>query len=107
MATVLIPVPDRDFDPTEVAVSAPGTIKRTLVLKALRKWAAVHQSTWDVTREDDKYVRAATASAKRGYRVVVYGHTHLVKRVALGDGATYLNAGTWADLMRFPDGIEP
>lgn len=43
--------------------------------------------------------------------VVVYGHTHLVKRVALGDdypgslGPMYLNSGTWADLIRVPAAV--
>jgi hypothetical protein len=38
--------------------------------------------------------------------VIVYGHTHLVKHVTQDmGGATYLNSGTWADLMRVPTRI--
>ncbi len=51
--------------------------------------------------EQDSYLDAARASAQRGFQVVIYGHTHLAKRVDLG-GALYLNTGTWADLMTLP-----
>ena len=51
--------------------------------------------------EQDCYLDAARASAQRGFQVVIYGHTHLAKRVDLG-GALYLNTGTWADLMTLP-----
>lgn len=42
-----------------------------------------------------------------GFRVVVFGHTHLARDLEIEtDGARpngrYLNTGTWADLMRFP-----
>jgi hypothetical protein len=37
---------------------------------------------------------------------VVFGHTHLVKRVPLDGGRSiYLNSGTWADLMQVPDAV--
>lgn len=36
-------------------------------------------------------------------RFVVFGHTHHAKKLTLTKpGATYLNTGTWAELMRFP-----
>jgi UDP-2,3-diacylglucosamine pyrophosphatase LpxH len=79
----------------------------------LRKlYVALHaraQSTWqtfDVTHETDLYQKPARASADRGFKVVVYGHTHLVKRLKLNDqGAVYLNTGTWADLMQVPESV--
>lgn len=40
-----------------------------------------------------------------GFRVIVFGHTHLAKSVALPGGPTYLNTGTWADLMRLPPAL--
>ncbi|MES1265960.1 MAG: hypothetical protein ABUU24_09975, partial [Variovorax sp.] len=60
--------------------------------------------------------RAATESAANGFRVIVYGHTHLPKKISLrgreaADGRTiesdavYLNSGTWADLMAVPDAV--
>jgi hypothetical protein len=33
---------------------------------------------------------------------VVFGHTHLAKQIDLGDGRTYTNTGTWADLAQIP-----
>ncbi len=37
---------------------------------------------------------------------MVYGHTHLVKRLSpLGANDLYLNTGTWAELMAVPRGI--
>ena len=32
-------------------------------------------------------------------------HDDLAKNVALDDGAVYLNSGTWADLIRFPQDV--
>jgi UDP-2,3-diacylglucosamine pyrophosphatase LpxH len=35
--------------------------------------------------------------------VVVMGHTHLARHVGPSDRATYINTGTWADILRVPD----
>jgi len=60
--------------------------------------------TFTVDEESPRYLRPAEALAARGFRVVVFGHTHLAKRVPmLGGAALYLNTGTWAELMRIPD----
>jgi UDP-2,3-diacylglucosamine pyrophosphatase LpxH len=67
------------------------------------------QSTWqtfDVNRETEQFINPARAAAQRGFKVVVFGHTHLVKRVTLNpEGSLYLNSGTWADLMQVPEAI--
>lgn len=52
--------------------------------------------------ERDVYLSPARTAAGRGFNVIVYGHTHLLKSVDLGGGAVYLNTGTWADLMFVP-----
>ena len=57
---------------------------------------------FDVNREEPTYLAAANKAVQHGAKVVVYGHTHLVKRVDLEGAARYLNTGTWADLMRVP-----
>lgn len=57
---------------------------------------------FDVNQEEPTYLDAADNAARHGAQVVVYGHTHLVKRVDLEGAARYLNTGTWADLMRVP-----
>lgn len=75
------------------------------LLAALRFLASRDDVTWDVAREVDTYLKPAREMAKRGIRVVVFGHTHLAKRVDLGGGAVYLNTGTWADLIRVPESI--
>lgn len=72
-----------------------------LLHKSLRAMVDRHQLTFDTTVEEDEYRVPALERAKQ-FKVVVYGHTHLVKKLPLG-GALYLNSGTWADLIRIPD----
>lgn len=72
---------------------------------ALRSHFDRIQLQLDVTMEKKEYRSAAQEAADRGFRVVVYGHTHLPKRVVMKSDAAgrptalYLNTGTWADLM--------
>ncbi len=76
------------------------------LLEALKNFASEQREAFDVNSEDETYLRPARAAMDRGYKAVIYGHTHLVKRVRReGDGALYLNTGTWADLMKLPQGI--
>jgi UDP-2,3-diacylglucosamine pyrophosphatase LpxH len=75
------------------------------LLEALRANAGAHGAAFDPGVEDEEYLRPARARALAGFRVVVLGHTHLAKRVALEGGALYLNTGTWADLMRVPEAV--
>jgi hypothetical protein len=67
--------------------------------RATHTWSALR-----VDREIETYLRPARAAVERDFSVVVMGHTHLAKRVRLR-GGVYLNAGTWADLMRVPEGV--
>lgn len=76
-----------------------------LLLRVLRALHHAQARAFDVETEDERYLRPATETARRGYEVIVYGHTHLAKRVALPGRAVYLNSGTWADLMALPAGI--
>jgi UDP-2,3-diacylglucosamine pyrophosphatase LpxH len=70
---------------------------------ALRARAESTWQTFDVNRETEQFIKPAQAAADRGFKVIVFGHTHLVKRVSLDtQGARYLNSGTWADLMQVP-----
>jgi len=61
--------------------------------------------TFDVNEEEAKYLRPAKTLVAKGFKIVIFGHTHLVKRVLMGEGAVYLNTGTWADLIKIPDSI--
>tara|TARA_R110002167_G_scaffold148524_2_gene341505 strand:- start:18403 stop:19671 length:1269 start_codon:yes stop_codon:yes gene_type:complete len=55
--------------------------------------------------ESDQYLTsAATMIEQGGFEAVVFGHTHFPKEVELENGK-YLNAGTWADVLRLPDDI--
>ncbi|WP_437491586.1 metallophosphoesterase [Sorangium sp. So ce1014] len=64
-----------------------------------------NDKTFEEDSETDRaFLDAATRLASVGFRWIIFGHTHLAKKVSLGD-ATYLNTGTWADLIRFPKEI--
>ena len=72
---------------------------------ALRYRMAAHDAAFRIDAEQTEYLTAANASAARRFKTIVYGHTHLAKCVPLAKGATYLNTGTWADLMRLPQAV--
>lgn len=80
-------------------------LRRDALFKALRAQFDSHRDTFRTDVEDKTYLVPARRSAQAGFKVVVYGHTHLAKRIGLPGGATYLNSGTWADLMRVPDSV--
>lgn len=49
-----------------------------------------------------KAARRIIKSAKGDIKVVVMGHTHLARRIEFPEGGTYINTGTWADIIRVP-----
>lgn len=66
------------------------------------------QRTFDLGVECPCYLDAAKAMVASGlFDVVVFGHTHLPKRIEIARAgnqpAVYLNTGTWADVMKLPD----
>jgi len=76
-------------------------------LKALRCALAALQAdrSWELHEEPaSEYLAAAEHLARGNIAHIIFGHTHLAKHVTLktGEGRTYLNTGTWADLARFP-----
>lgn len=80
-------------------------LETRLLLKAFRKTPAKMLQPFQVTAEEELYAKAATRLVRdRRFQVVVFGHTHHVKRIAIDQG-TYLNTGTWADLMRLPPDV--
>ncbi len=82
--------------------------RRKALFKALRGLVDHHRLTFDVEVENSLYLTGAKTSAACGYAVIVYGHTHLAKRVPLESEKNlpvYLNTGAWADLMRIPDAV--
>jgi UDP-2,3-diacylglucosamine pyrophosphatase LpxH len=85
--------------------SQPFEKRLPALLRAMR--GLQDTDTFDLgTESATEYLNAAQMLADRGgFRYVVFGHTHQAKRVALGDGRFYLNSGTWADVLRFPNEI--
>ena len=70
-------------------------------------WAAFRSLQGDQSFDESvetasEYVDAAQALATNGVTHVVFGHTHMAKRIPLASGGFYLNSGTWADVMEFP-----
>lgn len=73
--------------------------------------AKLHQALWSlgrknsafqIDREEPAYLDAVAETARAGgFQVVAYGHTHLPKQI-VRSGWTYLNSGTWADVVRVP-----
>lgn len=82
---------------------AQGAVERRLpsLLEALRL-ARNNQAFNPEVEGQKEYLDAALSLADRGFRYVLFGHTHLAKQVDLGAGRQYLNTGTWADLIKFP-----
>jgi UDP-2,3-diacylglucosamine pyrophosphatase LpxH len=68
-----------------------------------RALGALSQASYfDTSREERTWLEGAEAAlAKHSAATVVFGHTHAAKRLAVSRG-TYLNTGTWADLLALP-----
>ena len=95
---------DRDLL-TRLKEDASSTVRKykiKLLTQALRFFTTANNNSFNTQFEQPEYLTAARASAENGFKVIVYGHTHLAKQIDLGGGAVYLNTGTWADLMQFP-----
>jgi UDP-2,3-diacylglucosamine pyrophosphatase LpxH len=95
-------------DATQVGSIGKAVVREALLV-AFERTLDQHADAFDVGKESAKYLVPARAAAKSGFQVVVYGHTHLAKRIRLGshDAPTpvYLNTGTWADLMGVPPAV--
>ncbi len=105
-------------------ISAGDTISRTMGLARLlfsrndrnidKRLPALLQAfralqgdqSFDRTVETDPgYGEAAKDLSKGGFKYIIFGHTHMAKKIEIADGRFYLNSGTWADLMQFPQEI--
>lgn len=97
------------FDQQGGGEIAGGVTKLELWLAfKLLRWF-YRDEVFDVSREHGKpYRKAAARLVQAGFGAVIFGHTHLaVCETIEKDGCrgTYLNTGTWADLVRVPSGI--
>ena len=62
--------------------------------------------SFDLDNETDpNYTTAARKRLEGGFHYVLFGHTHMPKKIELSPGCWYLNSGCWADLMRLPPDI--
>ncbi len=74
------------------------------LLDALR--AFHHRDAFDRSTETEEiYQKEADRLAYGPIRHVVFGHTHLAKKVELAGGRYYFNSGTWADTLPLPSAI--
>ena len=76
--------------------------------KALQIYVDIQKLAYNYTYEAENYLTPAKAMAKRGFEAIVFGHTHLVKRVNLAEvnaKSVYFNSGTWADLIFLPESL--
>jgi UDP-2,3-diacylglucosamine pyrophosphatase LpxH len=82
-------------------------LRREALYRAFRLLMSRHKDSFNVFKEDLNYMKPARRSTEAGFKVVVYGHTHLPKFIPIGDDGKrrYLNSGTWADVMRVPDEV--
>lgn len=93
---------------TQIDLSARPSLGRrvsTSVLYRVLLRLLRGDGTPNLTSDDGPYLTTAKTLARNGFRVVVLGHTHLARHVEMEDGATYLNTGTWADLIFFPPSV--
>ena len=90
------------IDDTRIAGGVASTIDYGALRKALVKHAKEIGASYRLDQELPIYLDAAERLS-RGTRTVIFGHTHLAKRVDLNGGGTYINTGTWCPTIRVPD----
>jgi UDP-2,3-diacylglucosamine pyrophosphatase LpxH len=77
----------------------------TYLHRAIRYLADKQAFPFDVNKELEDYLRPAKSAAARGFKVILFGHTHAPKRIRLNTNSLYINTGTWADLLRLPEEV--
>lgn len=98
---VLDGLADFRFNMSTIMSAIPNTrfhLLRRILLRAL------NENCFDSSVEAAQYHDAAEELSRHDrFSTVVFGHTHLPKKVPLHGGrATYYNCGTWADIIRLP-----
>ena len=61
--------------------------------------------SFDRTAPDGQYGKAAERLRRGKIETVVMGHTHLARQIGGATKATYINTGTWADLVKVPAAV--
>lgn len=101
ISRVLDGLADFRFDLSTIMSAIPNTkfhLLRRILLRAL------NENCFNSSVEAAEYRDAAEELSRNGrFSTVIFGHTHLPKKVLLHEGrAKYYNCGTWADIIRLP-----
>jgi len=79
---------------------------RLVKIRASLKRLLAGDRSFDRAGSDGQYgVAAARLVKDQGVQAVVMGHTHLARHIGPPDNATYINTGTWADLVTVPPSV--
>lgn len=78
-------------------------IERRLPALRVALGAVIESQCFDPNVETGTdYLRAAVDLATRGFKLIIFGHTHLPKDINLKVvDARYINTGSWADIIKF------
>lgn len=90
-------------------VHKPGTLAShgglwRQIMRAILRYIS-HQNRFFLRGEasaHDLAIIEETLPANSGPRVVITGHSHAAREISLSGSRTYLNTGTWTDLIRLP-----
>ncbi len=72
-----------------------------LLARAFEAHRKAIETTFELSSKDPPYHTAAERLASQGgFKVIIFGHTHIPKALQLKDGAVYLNTGSWCRTIR-------
>lgn len=80
-----------------------GVDKPEALRRALQDWLR-GDKTFDMADHDETFTEVMKTVGP-SVDIVVTGHTHLARALALDDGRLYFNSGTWIRLMRFTEAM--
>lgn len=70
-------------------------------LQSALRWVLAEDRTFaEGFADGDCYAAAEKMNAAGVAKVVIMGHTHLARNIAMENGGRYINTGTWADLIQ-------
>ncbi|MCW5806512.1 MAG: metallophosphoesterase [Deltaproteobacteria bacterium] len=90
------------------ADTADGTLAthngRRYLLRAALRLLGRNGTAFDQTRTDDfdNAIIAEHLPPNCGRRVIITGHTHAARFIRIDEERTYINTGTWSDLIPWP-----
>ncbi len=82
-------------DDADLGRRLPALLKALQALQPDRNFDRAYEAA-------PEYADAANELFDGGFRFVLFGHTHLAKKIELRPGHWYLNSGAWTDMIRLP-----